>query len=317
VIGVTGPKRDRVIQITVGTAADWIPFELFFGEGPMKRLCCLIALMAMSSSAHANSFSFLVGGYRIRVEASRHCGSLSCASFSIPRIYKTRHKSTRQETSRQEAVAPARATAAPISVPAPPKAPAAPLEPAAPASTGGWAATSSATDPLPESAPKQEAHIPRPVIPSVEEAALQPLPLPAQLQLPARPAPEQLKSAQQLDLQPDTPLGDWRTEGNKAAVRIKHCGQGLCGYVLDPATETIGITVLINMKLSTGTSWSGSIFSRSSGTTYNATMTMAGPNTLRVEACAFWHFFCSRNNWVRMPVEHDKVITSREAAARS
>jgi uncharacterized protein (DUF2147 family) len=282
----------------------------------MKRLCCLVALMAMSSSAHADSFSFVLGGYRIRIEASRHCGSLSCAYFSIPGIYQTGHSSSkaRQETSRQEAATPALANAAPLSAPASPKAPVAPVQPAVPASTTTGPAASSAADALPEPAPKQETRSAQSVVPSVEEAALEPVSVAKQL--PAPPAPDPLKSAEQTQRQPDTPLGDWRTESSKGAVRIERCGQGLCGYVLDPATDTIGITVLINMRPSTDTSWSGSIFSRSSGTTYNATMTMSGPNILRVEACAIWHYFCSSNSWTRMPVEHDKLITSREATAK-
>jgi hypothetical protein len=34
----------------------------------MKRFCCLVVLMALSSSAHAgNSFSFVIGGHLIRI----------------------------------------------------------------------------------------------------------------------------------------------------------------------------------------------------------------------------------------------------------
>ncbi len=57
----------------------------------MQRFCYLIVLMALSSSAQAgNSFSFVVAGHRITVEAPRGCNSPSCVSVSIPGIYETR-----------------------------------------------------------------------------------------------------------------------------------------------------------------------------------------------------------------------------------
>jgi hypothetical protein len=57
----------------------------------MKRFCTLVALMVLSSSADAGeSFSFTIGGHRVRIEASRHCRSASCVSVSIPGIYDER-----------------------------------------------------------------------------------------------------------------------------------------------------------------------------------------------------------------------------------
>jgi len=57
----------------------------------MKRFCALAVLMVLSSSAYAgNSFSFGIGGHRIRIEAPRHCNSPSCVSVSIPGLYETR-----------------------------------------------------------------------------------------------------------------------------------------------------------------------------------------------------------------------------------
>ena len=57
----------------------------------MKRFLYLVVLMALSSSAHAgNSFSFVVAGHRVIIEAPRDCNSPSCVSVSIPGIYETR-----------------------------------------------------------------------------------------------------------------------------------------------------------------------------------------------------------------------------------
>lgn len=56
----------------------------------MKRFVFLAALMLLNSSADAGSFSFVVGGHRVRLEAARYCRSLSCVSQSIPGIYTAR-----------------------------------------------------------------------------------------------------------------------------------------------------------------------------------------------------------------------------------
>jgi len=63
----------------------------------MKRFSCLVVLMALSSSAHAGGFSFVVGGHRIRIDAPRYCGSPSCVSLSIPGVYETRRRRERNE----------------------------------------------------------------------------------------------------------------------------------------------------------------------------------------------------------------------------
>ena len=58
----------------------------------MKRLCGLLVLMLVSSSAHAGTISFSVGGHRVRIEAPRGCSSSSCASISIPGVYESRQE---------------------------------------------------------------------------------------------------------------------------------------------------------------------------------------------------------------------------------
>src|ERR1019366_8712065 len=81
----------------------------------MKRCCYLLMLMLLSSSAYAGeSFSFVVAGHRIHLEAPRGCNSASCVSVSIPGIYETRGKRDRDDD----------ADATPQIVPAKPPAPA-------------------------------------------------------------------------------------------------------------------------------------------------------------------------------------------------
>jgi uncharacterized protein (DUF2147 family) len=113
----------------------------------------------------------------------------------------------------------------------------------------------------------------------------------------------------------EAPVGDWTTEGNKGSVRIEPCGNALCGYVLNAAANSVGETVLINMKPKAASQWSGNIFSRDSGNTYYATMTMNGTNSLRVEACAFGKYFCTGNLWSRIDPPSEKLITSRQISS--
>ena len=89
----------------------------------MKRLLALMVLMAVSSSAEAGSFSFSVGGHRIRVEAPRGCSSSSCARISIPGVYESRRKRDSE---------PGNVVASPPPAPAPVQAPAQVAPPPAP-----------------------------------------------------------------------------------------------------------------------------------------------------------------------------------------
>src|SRR3954451_8155091 len=84
----------------------------------MKRLCCLVVLTLLSSSALADSISFSVGGHRIRIEAPRNCRSTSCASVSVSGLFESRRRRDRDDDDRD--VAPP----SPPSPPSPPPAPA-------------------------------------------------------------------------------------------------------------------------------------------------------------------------------------------------
>ncbi|HEY3678281.1 MAG TPA: DUF2147 domain-containing protein [Bradyrhizobium sp.] len=115
-----------------------------------------------------------------------------------------------------------------------------------------------------------------------------------------RPASRVVNVAHRVEEKPDSPLGDWETEGNKGVVRIEPCGQALCGYVLDPSTGAKGEAVLVGIKSKAASEWAGSIYSRDSGDSYYATVTLTEPNTLHVEACVLWRFWCSGNAWNRI-----------------
>lgn len=79
-----------------------------------------------------------------------------------------------------------------------------------------------------------------------------------------------------------------------------------------------GESVLVNMKPKSDGVWTGNIYSRSSGNTYYATMTLKASGKLHVEACALGRFFCSGNDWTRVEERQEKLITtSRQWSARS
>ena len=283
----------------------------------MKRFFYLVVLMVLSSSAYAGeSFSFVVGGHRIRIEAPRHCSSPSCVSVSIPGIYETRHRRDRYDDDDATPVmpakppAPAPASARPVvaaasklsiepvtAAPPPPPPPPAIAAPAAPAS--------------------QQIAAPPPAIvqpPKAPPAVTAP-PAAAPAETPVRSAPDAapvLRVSHEVEDEPWTPLGDWQTEANKGSVRIEHCGRALCGYVLNSRSNAKAETVLINMKLKASSEWSGNVYSRDSGETYYGTIVMKGANSLRVEACALGRFFCSGNVWTRIGARPEKLMTSRQ-----
>jgi uncharacterized protein (DUF2147 family) len=295
----------------------------------MKRFCYVAALMMLCSSAYAgSSFSFVVGGHRIHIEAPRHCRAASCVSVSIPGVYEAGRKRDRDDADDAG------------NTPPPAKPPEQVLAPPAAPVTCKASTVASAPPPAspvivkPSVVTKQESAAPPP--PVIEPPkVVPPPPLAAPVEKPiakpietARPAPDATtprisKALHEIaDAEPDTPLGDWQTEGKKGSVRIEQCGHALCGYVLDSVSGATGNAMLINMEPKTASvaedssnasEWSGSIYSRNGGRTYYATVAIKGPNSLRVEACALGRFFCSGNNWNRIaPRPASPISSSRQ-----
>ena len=270
----------------------------------MKRIFWLAALLALSPPAYAGSISFTVGGHRIHIEAPRHCRSTSCVSVSG---YDSRRKRFDDDPSPAQPATPTIAPLAPANVPPAPTA----VVSAPPAVYRPAAVTQTVAAPPPPPPPVQQAAIPVPPPlppPPVQQVAL---PVPP----PPPPAPKVAKVSHEVEQEvDDTPVGDWQTEG-KGAIRIARCGSALCGYVLSSSSDDRGEAVLINMKPKDDTHWTGNVYSHDSGDTFYGTMQMKTPNTLRVEACALYRFYCSGNNWSRVPVRADRLVTSRQTPA--
>jgi len=288
----------------------------------MKRfatsLGTLIALMAITSSAQAGSYSFVIGGHRFHVEAPRTCRSTSCVSMSSGRGIGLAED----------------VNAAPAPPPAPVVAPPQPVCPAA--QVRPQQATVVVAPPAPPlPAPIVVATTSQPIVlppaPRLEPPKMEPPRIdppnttsldPSRIDTPGptqRPGIKPVTTiSQRSDDEPDMPLGQWESAGAKGMVRIERCGSALCGYALTEASSK-GESVLVNMRPKSDGVWTGNIYSRSSGNTYYATMTLRGSDKLHVEACALLRFFCSGNDWTRVEQPQEKVLTtSRQwSSARS
>jgi uncharacterized protein (DUF2147 family) len=273
-------------------------------EAPMKKtfyLAAAAALLMASTNAHAgNGISFEIDGQKIHIEAARNCNSLSCLSVSnngsavnLKNINLKGKKSadddddvaTTSAPKAQPAQAPAPAPL-PVANNPPPPAPPAPVAnnvppPAspAPATDGGSRERLSG---LPATTSEARAPAAAPVAPaSVAPAPVANATPPVQQAAPPAAAPT-------------TPVGLWQTADDKGNVRIEQCGANLCGY-----SEHTNEKILINMKPSDG-KWTGRIHDPDSGSNYDSTIAMKGPNILKVQGCAFGGLFCGGQTWKRI-----------------
>jgi uncharacterized protein (DUF2147 family) len=89
-----------------------------------------------------------------------------------------------------------------------------------------------------------------------------------------------------------------RGEGGK--VRIEPCVPNLCGYSVHAKSNQNGQQVLINMKPGKGSKWHGRIHDPNTGSNYDSTIALKGPDLLRVQGCAFGGMFCGGQTWSRL-----------------
>lgn len=286
----------------------------------------LIALTAMAPAAQAGSYSFSIGGHRFHVEAPRNCRSASCVSVSSRSLRPTDNVTTTPAT--PPPLAPM-VQAQPVAPPAPVRPPQPAVAAPSPASTTPVLAATTSQPVVPPPAPRLETptlETPKALSPNPPRVDLQRVDPPKTVTLdPPRVAPvapqpgtgQGTTIAQRSDEDAYSPLGEWESRGAKGTVRIERCGPALCGFALTEASSR-GESVLVNMKPKTHNVWTGSIYSRSSGNTYYATMTLKGSGRLYVEACALGRFWCSGNDWTRIEEPQDKMVsTSRQWSARS
>ena len=116
------------------------------------------------------------------------------------------------------------------------------------------------------------------------------------------------------------PDGIWLTQAGDAKVRVGKCGAGVCGVVvwlkdpIDPATgksqvddknpnpalskrPIIGLSLFLGMRPAGANKWSGHIYNADDGKTYASSVSVAGPDALKVEGCVGG--FCGSETWSR------------------
>ena len=273
----------------------------------MKSLYLTAAatLLMASTAAHAGSgISLQVGGQNIHIAQPKGCSSLSCLqitapglsakSFSLNNINLNGFKSKDSDGDDVATMTPAPSTAQAAPTAAAPAAPAAPGVPGVPGPQAP-AAVANTAPPPPATAPvTQPATAPQPA-PIVDYAPASPPAVTAPAPRVAAPVPQPAPVAAAPQLAPTTPIGVWATEENKGNVRIEQCGQNLCGYA-----DKTGERILINMKQADNNKWTGRIHDPDSGGNYDSTIAMKGPNTLKVQGCAFGGMFCGGQTWKRV-----------------
>lgn len=117
------------------------------------------------------------------------------------------------------------------------------------------------------------------------------------------------------------PTGIWMTQAGDARVKVSKCGDGICGVIaglrdpIDPATgkpavdnknpnpslatrPMIGLPLFSGMHSSGPNKWSGQIYDADDGKSYASSVSVAGPDTLRVEGCV--GALCGGETWTRV-----------------
>jgi uncharacterized protein (DUF2147 family) len=116
------------------------------------------------------------------------------------------------------------------------------------------------------------------------------------------------------------PSGIWLTQAGDAKVRVSRCGGGICGVIvwlkdpIDSATgkpaiddknpnpalakrRMIGLPLFSGMRPAGPGKWSGRIYNADDGNTYASNISVAGPDTLKVEGCV--GALCGGESWTR------------------
>jgi len=256
----------------------------------MTKLLAIAALLLATTAAAEAQYSFDYGGRTIRVDPDR-------GTVSIPGVYDNTgeppRRARRESTERKRKPAPAQeAKSDPQGAPATSSAPAAaPPQTAVPAAPPPANTTVAVTPPA-----ETEATTPPPAPPVQQlDAAPPPAPAPTVAAVPPAPAPRPAANPALAN----SPVGTWLTEEKDGKVRIQQCGANLCGYAVDKKTSQNREQILINMKPA-GAKWSGRIHDPNSGSNYDSTIAMKGPNAMRVQGCAFGGMFCGGQTWKRV-----------------
>jgi uncharacterized protein (DUF2147 family) len=131
------------------------------------------------------------------------------------------------------------------------------------------------------------------------------------------------------------PVGEWLVKDKVATIRIENCSGSMWGFVAwekmpggtdennpDPSKRNRpvqGLPIILGMKPTGANKWEGRIYNTQDGRIYPANISLADPDTLRVEGCLFG-FLCGGENWTRVRATPGRTATrtvpARELCAR-
>ena len=117
-------------------------------------------------------------------------------------------------------------------------------------------------------------------------------------------------------------LGTWFTGDKDSQVKINNCGGALCGNLVwlkepnDPATgrpktdknnadaskqsrPLLGVPIVLGMKPSGPSQWTGQVYNASDGKTYSGSFTLTGPDTADLKGCVL-SVLCKSQTWTRV-----------------
>lgn len=118
----------------------------------------------------------------------------------------------------------------------------------------------------------------------------------------------------------DDASGTWLTQAGDARVKVSKCGAGICGVVVwlrqptdtdtgQPAVDNknpnpelakrpiVGLSLFSGMRADGANRWSGQIYNADDGRSYESHVSVAGPDSLRVEGCVGG--LCGGETWTR------------------
>jgi uncharacterized protein (DUF2147 family) len=255
----------------------------------------VVAAFALASTAAQAQYTFEYGGRTIRVDPDR-------GTVSIPGVYDNTGRRSKRSRSDQDSERSRKQTPeqAKIDPQAPAAAPTTEQAPApAPANASPQPSAATATLPSSDTITSTQPAAGAPAPQMQQDAAPAPRPAPPPMVAtapPAAPVAPPVSAVQAAN----SPLGVWLTEEKEGKVRIEQCGANLCGYSVDSKSNQNAEEVLINMRPGKDAKWSGRILDPKSGSTYDSTIALKGPDTLRVQGCAFGGMFCGGQTWSRV-----------------
>lgn len=128
------------------------------------------------------------------------------------------------------------------------------------------------------------------------------------------------------------PSGIWIVAEGNARIRIRPCGEvywGVMDWVRNPSAPSafdrnnpdpakrsrpiIGVPILIAMKASGSNEWKGEIYNAENGKMYDARISLANPDALKVSGCVLGGIFCGGQTWTRYK-EDDATLAAKGSA---